>query len=490
MIIQMSISRRISLVIFSMALALSSMSCFGIAQITQPPPPLPTDQQTPSPNTQPSPTLRPSSTVHTPPTETPGPISTDTPAVAAPTLANTETPALTGQVNIVEINGFMDESDYWYFYGLIRNDTNRTISDIQIDVRLMDSIGTEIYTYTTFTILNYLTPGETTPFSDFTTEPFPKGKTMQATVVGFNNTEAINRASLIYRGITLWTDDKNDLYLAGEVFNGNANPIEINSIAGSLTDGSGKLVTASYAYPFLGYVDPNGSSPFVMVFDSPIGLADSLTNYTLYSDALTTNLTSTSDISLPETYNKYQDTNGDTHLVGSVTNNTSQPMSLYLVAGAYDQNGNCIDANSIFLPVPINPGGSIPYDFSMWSVLDAFPAAYDVATQFSLKIDWLSSHEASSQSAALTTKDDTDSFTGSVGTFNGTVVNNTGYDLTLAVVIVALYDQSSGELIATNYSYVTETMTNNSSGIYEIYLYSPTNIDPAKVKIVITALGQ
>jgi len=487
----LSIRRRIGLSMFTMAVALSILSCFGIVQITQPSPlPSPTNQITPSPIVQLSPIVQPSPTIQPPPTETPGPISTDTPAVATPTLVNTLAPPLTGQVNIVEINGFMDEADYWYFYGLVRNDTNRTIYDIQIEIRLMDSIGIEIYTYTTFTILNYLAPGETTPFSDFTTEPFPNGKTMQATVVGYNSTEAINRAKLEYRGITLWTDDKNDIYLAGEVFNGNADPIEINSIAGSLTDGSGKLVTASYAYPFLGYVVPNGSSPFVMVFDAPIGQADSLTNYTLFSDASTTNSASTSDISLSEKYNKYQDTNGDTHLVGSATNNTSQPISIYLVAGAYDKNGNCIDANSIFLPVPINPGQSIPYDFNMWSVLDAVPAAYDVATQFSIKIDWLSSHEAFSQSATLNTKDDTNSFNGSVGTFNGIVVNNIGYDLTTVVVIVALYEKSSGDLIATHYSYVTETMTNNSSGSYEVYLYSPYNIDPANVKIVIIALGQ
>ena len=487
----MSIRRRIGLLMFTIPLALSIMSCFGIAQITQPSPlPSPTNQLTPSPNVQPSPTVQISPTIQPPPTETPGPIFTDTPTFATSTLANTLAPPLTGQVNIVEINGFMDESDFWYFYGLVRNDTNRTIYDIQIEIRLMDSIGTEIYTYTSFTILNYLAPGETTPFSDFTTEPFPNGKTMQATVVGFNSTEAINRAKLEYRGITLWTDDKNDIYLTGEVFNINADPVEINSIAGSLVDETGKLVTASYAYPFLGYVEPNGSSPFVMVFDAPVGQADSLTNYMLYSDALTTNPTSTFDISLTEKYNKYQDTNGDTHLVGSATNNTSQPMSLYLVVGAYDENGNCIDASSIYLPLTINPGETLPYDFNLWGVLDSIPEAYNAATKFTDTIDWLSSHEDISQSSVLITKDDTHSFSGSEGTFKGTVVNNTGYDLTVAVVIVALYDKSSGELIATNYTYVTETMTNNSSGTYEVYLYSPYNIDPANVKIEITALGK
>jgi hypothetical protein len=274
------------------------------------------------------------------------------------------------------------------------------------------------------------------------------------------------------------------------VFNGNETPVEINSIAGSLTDDSGKLVTASYAYPFLGYLGTDESSPFVMIYNAPIGQADLLTNYTLYSDSETTNPISSQAISFTTNNHKYQDSNGDTHLVGFLINNSSQPMSLYLLAGAYDADVNCIDANSIFLPVPINPGQSMPYDFTMWSVIDAVPSAYDNSTQFKVNIDWLSSNTASVQSSLLVTKEDTHIFSGSVGTFNGTVINNTGKDLSTVIVIVTLYDKSTGDLIATNYSYVTETMTNNSSGKYQVYLYPQPNVDPENVKIEITALGQ
>ena len=73
-------------------------------------------------------------------------------------------------------------------------------------------------------------PTSPLPFSDFTTEPFPDGETMQATAVAQNSTEAINRANLEYRGITMWVDDYNDIYLAGEVFNGNSDPVEINAM--------------------------------------------------------------------------------------------------------------------------------------------------------------------------------------------------------------------------------------------------------------------
>ena len=80
-------------------------------------------------------------------------------------------------------------------------------------------------------------------------------------------------------------DEYNDVFLAGEVFLGSACPLVINAIAGSLSNGTNILVTPSSASPFLGYLEPNGSSPFVMMFEAPIGDADALSNYALYSDA-------------------------------------------------------------------------------------------------------------------------------------------------------------------------------------------------------------
>ncbi len=197
--------------------------------------------------------------IHRLPTDTPFPaaspttipIPSDTPIGATPTSVSTEIPPATGQINILEINGFKDDADYWYFYGLVRNDTNQSISDLQVEVKLLDATGAVIYSYATYSMLNNLTPGESSPFSDFTTEPFPNGKTMQATVAGYNSTVAIHRANIEFRGITIWADEYNDVYLAGEVFNGNADPVDIHAIAGTLSDENGNLVTASYAYPFL-----------------------------------------------------------------------------------------------------------------------------------------------------------------------------------------------------------------------------------------------
>jgi hypothetical protein len=226
------------------------------------------------------------------------------------------------------------------------------------------------------------------------------------------------------------------------------------------------------------------------MFKAPSGQAGTLTNNTLYSDALITNPAPKYDILISEKQNKYQDINNKMHLVGSVTNNATKPMNFQLIAGIYDENGNCLDANSVQFPIPLNPGETIPYDFIMWGAMDYVPAAYEAAFQSKIFINWISTNEAYSKSYTIITKDNTKTYEGNVGKFNGIVVNNSGYDLSTVVVLVTIYDKISKELIATNYAYVTESMINNASGTYEVYLYPSDDIDPTNFDTVINAFGQ
>ncbi len=464
---------RIGIFAFTFAIILSILACGGSAQVTQPPPP-------------PSPTSPP------PPTNTsPAPLATNT---QAPQLTQTDTGpgpnSVAGQINVLEVTGFKDDSDYWYFYGLIRNDTDRTVSDVEVEVKLLDANAAILYTYTTYSSLYYLGPGESSPFKDFTTEPFPTGATVQATVVGNGTSDPLNRANLEYRGVTLWADEYNDVYLAGEVINNSADPVQVNGIAGTLVDASGKVVTASTAYPYLNHIEPGKSGPFVMMFDAPTGQAASLTSYNLYTDAVITDPVTTYDLTLSDEHYKYLDSFGDMHLIGSVTNNSSVELSVYLVAGIYDANGNVIDANSVYMPVPLAPGETLPYDFDIWGSVDYVSEAYAAASQYQIFFDWYSIYETFSPAYNISTSDDTNTFDGSTATFSGNVLNNSGRDLDSATVIVALYDKGTGKLIATNYTYVSGPIANNATGSYEVYLYTESNIDSNNVQYVITAKGQ
>jgi hypothetical protein len=227
----------------------------------------------------------------------------------------------------------------------------------------------------------------------------------------------------------------------------------------------------------------------MMMFDAPIGQAVDLTKYNLYSDAIAISPTSTYDISISETHEKYQDTNGDLHLVGSVTNNEPKPLNIYLVAGLYDKDGNCIDANVVYLPLPLNPGETFPYDFTSWGAVDYAQGAYEAVADYQISVDWLATFEGS-PTIKLTTQDDWNDFDGSISRFIGAVVNNSGQDLDSALVSVSLVDKLSGKLIATNLNFVSEALPKDASAPYQVYVYPPNDVDPQIIDIQIFALGQ
>ena len=65
-----------------------------------------------------------------------------------------------GQINIREVNGFSDEYNTWYIYGLISNDTTQTVNDIVIEIQLLDTNGGVLYTDTTNPAIHTLALGK------------------------------------------------------------------------------------------------------------------------------------------------------------------------------------------------------------------------------------------------------------------------------------------------------------------------------------------
>jgi hypothetical protein len=397
---------------------------------------------------------------------------------------------LPGQINVREVSGFSDDYHYWYIYGLVSNDTDRAVNNIEIEIQLLDSDGGVLYTGTTYTGNTSLAAGETSPFTFYTYDELRGVESIAAKIVTNGYTE-LNRASLDFFGITLWYDDIfNDVYLSGNVTNNNANPVEISGLAASLNDPAGAIVSANTAYPFLYHLEPGDSSPFTIMFDAPSGEGATLTNYSLYLDAEFAAPITGYELVTSQEHFGYLDAYGDFHLIGTITNNSSANLNVRLLAGIYDDAGNCIDSSSFFLPVAIAPGVTIPYDFDLWGALDSTRDAYRTATQFEIYIDWYSIYEAHVVPVHISTTEDINTFDGYSATFTGNVFNDAGRDLNSATVIISLYNRTTGELIATDYSYVSGPIANNGTVPYTANLYPESEFDPTNVEFNITAFGQ
>jgi hypothetical protein len=77
-----------------------------------------------------------------------------------------------------------------------------------------------------------------------------------------------------------------------------------------------------------------------------------------------------------------------------------------------------------------------------------------------------------------------------VAKFFGYVVNDSGEDLASATVIVTLYERGTGNLIATNYDWILEEISNGDTAAYDVSLAVPQGFDPNTMEYELIVKGE
>jgi len=419
----------------------------------------------------------------------------NTPVPGEATLAPTNPPsdiptaATTGVINILEVSGFDDDSNNWVVVGLMRNDTDTAVSNIEVDVQLLDSSGNILYTNSAYTGLYSLAPGETSPFVMYSDQAVPGAETAVATIES-NETASFTRSTIDYQGISLIADDYNDIYLSGEVVNISSSPVSVRSLAAGIFDDSGALVTSNLAFPWVSYLAPGDVAPFSVLMEAPVGQAGALlTHYTLYADAQITSAAAAYDLPVSEEHSDFQDTSGQFHLAGELTNNSDQTLTVNLIAGIYDSDGNVVDAASFFTPIGVPPGIIIPYEFSSWGPMNYATGAYDRAARYQIFYDWdyiftsdpvytlsIPSEQNTADSAGLN--------------FSGSVLNDSGYALSTVIVYIGIYEQATGQIVAAAFTSPTnQSMANGATTNWEATLLMPEGFSATDYIYSIFAYG-
>jgi hypothetical protein len=116
--------------------------------------------------------------------------------------------------------------------------------------------------------------------------------------------------------------------------------------------------------------------------------------------------------------------------------------------------------------------------------------AYAKAVEYSVNIDFSQTYESSVELVTLSTKEDANSFTTGVAKFFGEVVNDSGEDLTSATVIVTLYERGTGNLIATNYDWILEEISNGDTAAYDVSLPVPQGFDSNNMEYELIVKGE
>jgi hypothetical protein len=197
------------------------------------------------------------------------------------------------------------------------------------------------------------------------------------------------------------------------------------------------------------------------------------------------------DIQIHEKPRAYLDGNGSFHLVGEVTNNSKKNLNVDLLAAIYDEDDKVIDASSTNLPLlSIAPGETLPFEFDYWGPMSYKDGTFESAWKYSVQWNPYLTWSNGIKYVPLSTRNQVHKLAEMYGTFGGEVVNDSGSQLTSTTVMISLYDQTIGKIIAMDYATIDSELPAGDTIPYEIVVDFDQSINSDTTDIVILAVGE
>jgi hypothetical protein len=402
----------------------------------------------------------------------------------------TKTPPPENELFIEALNTYWDQFGYMHVVGLVTNNTNETFDSISVDIEIFDSNKSLINTFNVSTDLATLAPGETSPFSHQVSENISDPESYATAIIFSQNPVEIERNTVRIDGTMQVVDDYGFVHVVGKLVNNTLSPVIINSLAAATFDENGDLQTAGPYTAMVFYLDPGEDCPFRVTMTGPAG-ESSIDNHEVYLDAVTAVPFEYYDLTISDYHHYYLDASGGFHLIGQISNNQDEYLTISLVAGIYDEDGNVLDANTTEIPTfSIAPGETLPYDFQYWGPLDNKSGTFQTARNYYVQYDpyWIFSSPTGY--IDLPTQNDSNQLLdSSQAFFTGEVLNNSNEEVRSATIIVGLYELESNNLIATGYGLAVDPIAPNATANYEVWIDLPADFDMDSVEIAIVAKG-
>ena len=476
-------NRSFGLLIFILSLIVMTLAC-GLAGGSEP-------TQIPAAVEPTLAPVEPTAVPTEPPAEPTEAVPTEVPT-AEPT-AEVAQPDVAPSANVIAVdmvNGFRDSFGSLHVIGLVTNYTDRSADNVEVEIEILDASENSLLVETTSISLYKLAPGETSPFSYYVFDELPDADHYVVTVVGQSAAD-FERATVDTAGVVFVVDDDGDLHITGNLINNTDTPIEISTLAAATFDENGDIYTADSNSVVIRHLDPGEDGPFRVTMTGPEGGSANISEYQIYMDAVFTDPTESFDLSFSESHHNYIDAYDSFHLVGEITNNYAENLTISLVGGIYDADGNVIDAATTDIPTfSIAPGVTMPYDFQYWGPLNYKTGTADLASSYTVQWDPYWTWTSTTEYVELTTQNDSNEVSTYQTTFTGEVLNNSGQDIDGATIVVSFYDVETGELVAMGYGGIYDAIANNATAEYTVWVDPPADFDINSVEYVITAWGE
>jgi len=429
------------------------------------------------------------------PTSTPSGDTSLTPTLIIPPTATLVPPTATSvpatplpgiTLQILSSTNYMDANRDFHVIGEIKNTGSQNLSQVQLTLVIKDTSGNSLLkdnnsvvvpTLNFSPMLTNLAPGETSPFGFtlYAGSGTPDPNTISV-VPSSQNISTATLAGVEIQHAQMVANSQGSFLISGIVVNKGSKPVLIRDIAATLLNSDKKMLAAAYSVDYTVFLQPAGdankldTSPFYLRIDDP---ASAPTDFKIYLDAEVTTQAAQSALKLAITNHYFEGpsvTGGPSsyHIVGTLTNNGSGPLSTRLVAGLFDKNNAVLDTYSTGSPVNVAAHEVIPFDISSFENVNNSVDIANTLDHLTVQIDSYYTYTPVVDSVTLTSTIDSTTKTTKNWTVTGKVTNNSNNSLSIETVLVGIYDSNS-VLMAVNYGWILPSSDSIDKGSVNTY---------------------
>ena len=432
-------------------------------------------------------------------TATPPPPATTAPVVNTPAPAPTK-PVIggegggggiaAGELQVVNTNVVQRADGGWRLLGEVANGTEAAAVNVSLQIEWFDASGQSLGTEVAYLLTTNIAPGETAPFLYNIYDTGVPLASFTATVIDFTSSQDLARAALDLEHAAFTIDDYGDFHCTGELVNNTDGPVLIEGLAASILDNNRALFAVDSYWAVTRYLEPGESTPYRI---SPLGAEGAVVSdyfCYVYIDAVVAEPVPANAIAFKDTngdgdnsndVSYFVDTLGYSHLVGEVVNNGDEAMNVRLIGGLYNSEGNVIDVDFNSVPVPLNPGETLPFDFTTLSATNYNTALRDETASFTVQVDPYWTYAALTEYAALETRNGSATEEGGIITETVDVVNTQTFDVEVAYVVASVTDPS-GQVVGYSFA-ATDPIAAGATVKTQITIYVDPALEPSELKV-------
>jgi hypothetical protein len=178
--------------------------------------------------------------------------------------------AQSGRVDIVSASNYTSSTGSLWLVGEVVNNTSSTVEYVKVIVSYYDGAGALVATDSTYSDMDELLPGETSPFSSLTLDP-PAGIVRHDLAVEYRTTGTTPLRGFDVRVGNVRRSSTGSLRFTGEVINNTGKTAEFVKIMVALYDGAGTVIRVDDTYSERDTIAAGGRSPFeILILDAPM----------------------------------------------------------------------------------------------------------------------------------------------------------------------------------------------------------------------------